>query len=163
MVQPTTILLFEDMLGDEELAMRAFKRCDLPLTVRVARDGAKALELVKTIPEWTDQEQQLGLIISDLKMPRLHGDEVLSAVRHEPYIKSVPYVIFSSTVNKDELDHCRALGADECYIKPVDPREFTDCIRAMVERWVMKPDRGPFAIQLMPFSIARASSRCVWK
>ena len=43
-VEPKTILLVEDNADDEQLTLRAMRQSDIPNIIRVARDGAEALD-----------------------------------------------------------------------------------------------------------------------
>jgi len=132
--QPRVILLLEDNQDDERLALRALNTCGLPVTVRVARDGQSGLRALGL--DGPREEPLPDLVISDLKMPMLNGDEVLAKVRATDRLKDLPFVIFSSSEEPSDLKRCTDLGVDAYYVKPVKFNEFLDCTRAIVHQWL---------------------------
>jgi CheY-like chemotaxis protein len=82
----------------------------------------------------------LGLILSDLKMPRCDGLELARAVRELPWPERPPFVIVSGYSDP-------ALGrAEELYIQSILRKPFRlDELRALVERWI-----GPLGSTLAP-------------
>jgi two-component system response regulator PilR (NtrC family) len=88
--------------------------------IRTAADGLDALEILRT--------EQVNLIISDMKMPRMDGFELLKAVKREhPEIGVIIMTAYGDTYTvKDAL----LLGADEYITKPFKSYE----ISLVVER-----------------------------
>ena len=68
------ILLVEDNPDDELLAMRALKKNNILNEVRVARDGAEALDYLESL---AGDDALPELILLDLKLPKVSGLEVL--------------------------------------------------------------------------------------
>lgn len=127
---PLRVLLVDDTSDDEALALRAMRQSDLPLLVRVAQDGEHALAalgLVGDQPLWVPD-----LIVCDLKMPKLNGDEVLSRVRALEHLNQVPFVIFSSSDETEDANRCIRLGADAYVVKPVDFACYVHTVRVTV-------------------------------
>ena len=88
--------------------------------VLLAEDGDRALEVLK--------ENKIDLIISDMKMPRLNGFELLKIVKQEyPHVGMIMMTAYGDTYTvKDAL----LLGADEYITKPFKSYE----ISLVVER-----------------------------
>jgi len=81
--------------------------------------GAKALEAARRSPP--------DLVLLDRNMPGMSGDEVVSALRAEPALASVPILILSGApIEPDEL---RRLGADGAVLKPFDVTALVETIR----------------------------------
>ena len=74
-----------------------------------------------------------GLVVLDLKMPRLGGIETLRKIRSHPEWKALPVVIFSSGERPDEIAQCRALGVKEIVQKPLDFDLFTAAVQRIVQ------------------------------
>ncbi|NJN74503.1 MAG: response regulator [Limnothrix sp. RL_2_0] len=53
-----------------------------------AEDGSIGVDMVFT--------ESPDLVICDLKMPRLNGDQVLDILRHEPQTQTLPFICISS-------------------------------------------------------------------
>ncbi len=135
------ILLLEDNPDDERLALRALNSCGVPVTIRVARDGFSGLQAlgVDGSSEYSDQPLP-DLVISDLKMPLLNGDEVLARAREDARLKGLTFVIFSSSEEPSDLKRCKDLGADAYYVKPVKFDEYLECTRRIVRQWLGPED-----------------------
>lgn len=139
-----TVFLFEDNVDDEELARRALKACGLTLDVHVARDGEAAAEALGLhLPHEATTSVTPDLIISDLKMPKLRGDELLRRVRADDRLRDVPFVIFSSSDESSDIDRCIQDGANEYCMKPIDYNEFATCVTTIACRWLDGDDSRP--------------------
>ncbi|RYG21117.1 response regulator [bacterium] len=135
--RPLNILLIEDNAEDESLALRALRGSDLALVVRIARDGEHALRALGLPGGGNAASAGVpDLIISDLKVPKLMGDEILQRARQDARLKSVPYVLFSSSDDRQEMQRCLRLGANAYEVKPIDFGEYVDRVRAIVQRWL---------------------------
>lgn len=119
--EPAHVLVIEDTLDDEQLALRALRTCGRPLAVRVARDGTRARRALELDEEKGGVERKApDLVISDLKLPGLDGHELLGLVRSDRRLAHVPYVIFSSSQEATDVQRCLRSGADAFVQKPVD-------------------------------------------
>jgi CheY-like chemotaxis protein len=58
------------------------------------------------------------LILVDLSLPVVPGEDVVREVRRYPPWIDVPVVVLTSSADPDELSRCLALGATECVTKP---------------------------------------------
>jgi CheY-like chemotaxis protein len=88
------------------------------------------------------------LVISDLKMPRLNGDEVLRRARNSPNLQDLKFVIFTSSDEADDVERCTRLGATAYCKKPVDYQEYIECVRDIVKCWLTDSPhaREPFCL-----------------
>lgn len=135
------VFLLEDSADDERLAIRALRVCGIPVSVEVARDGEEGWEKLlhlRAAPARPD------LVLSDLKMPKLGGDEVLRRVRADGRLKDLPFVVFSSSDEPGDVQRCLALGASAFIRKPVDFGEYISCMREVAERWLLRSGPTPF-------------------
>ena len=130
--EPKTILLVEDNADDEQLTLRAMRQSEVPNIIRVARDGAEALEHL-----FGAQSRKLpDLVLLDLKLPKVNGLEVLQAIRSEPKTKSLPVVILTSSDEDRDIIESYSLGANSYIRKPVDFDEFIDAVRQLGVYWL---------------------------
>ncbi len=91
-------------------------------TVETAEDGKAALERLKiSTPR---------LVISDIKMPRMNGFELLKAVKESfPKTRIIMMTGYSDDFTvKDAL----RLNADEYIIKPFNTRDISEVVRAVL-------------------------------
>ena len=80
---PELVLLVEDNQDDAALMLRALKRNNVHNSVVVARDGIEALDFLFARNAFSDRAGELPpkLVVLDLKLPRLDGLGVLTAIR----------------------------------------------------------------------------------
>ncbi len=79
---------------------------------RIAMDGEMCLEVAR--------EYRPNLIILDLMMPKLHGIDVLKALKADPDFSEIRIIVCTAKGFKTEIDRALELGADDVIIKPVD-------------------------------------------
>jgi len=77
-----------------------------------ALDGRQGLAMAR--------QMQPDLIILDLEMPELNGDEVLRRLKAEPALQHIPVVIVSVLDDIDRVAMCIELGAEDYLPKPVN-------------------------------------------
>jgi two-component system response regulator len=75
------------------------------------------------------------LVLLDLNLPLKDGREVLSEVKADPELRSIPVVVL--TTSQAEEDVLRAYGLHaNCYItKPVDFESFVNVVRSIQQFW----------------------------
>jgi PAS domain S-box-containing protein len=65
-------------------------------------------------------EQQPGLILLDLHLPDLPGDQVLARLRSDPRTKGIPVVVVSADASASQIRRLREAGARDYMTKPID-------------------------------------------
>lgn len=63
------------------------------------------------------------LILLDLTLPDLGGDEVLAELKADPVTRQTPVIVVSAEVERDKLQRLYAMGVLECLAKPVSVAE----------------------------------------
>src|SRR5579862_6093224 len=129
--EPKTILLVEDNADDEQLTLRAMRQSDVPNIIRVARDGAEAIEALFGVGG-----RLPDLVLLDLKLPKVSGLEVLQRIRSEEHTKTLPIVILTSSDEERDIVESYNLGANSYIRKPVDFDEFIDAVRQLGLYWL---------------------------
>ena len=128
------ILLVEDNPDDELLAMRALKKNNILNEVKVARDGAEALEYLESL---SADEALPELILLDLQLPKVSGLEVLKAIRENPRTQLLPVVILTSSDEEKDLVSSYQLGANSYIRKPVDFSQFVEAVQQLGIYWLV--------------------------
>lgn len=133
-----TILLAEDNEDDAELCLRMLRKERIANEVVVARDGVEALELLGLRPGGRDPLRALpSVMLLDLKMPRIDGQEVLRAVRADKRTEFLPVVVFSSSREEKDLVESYSNGANSYVLKPVDVDQLAAAIRQLGLYWLL--------------------------
>lgn len=111
-----TLLFVEDDRDDEELTLLGFKQQGLKLEVVVARDGQFALERLHA--DLAASRPLPAAILSDLKMPRMDGLDLLRRLRDEPALRGIPVGFLSSSSTEADKTEALRLGARFYMQKP---------------------------------------------
>jgi chemotaxis family two-component system response regulator Rcp1 len=129
------ILLVDDSPADVELTRMALQQTAGPKHLSVATDGEEALAfLQKAGPHATAPRPDL--ILLDWCLPRMDGWEVLSAIKGDVQLRSIPVIVLSSCNTKEEISKAYDLRAN-CFVsKPVDLEGFIDVVRTCEEFWL---------------------------
>lgn len=138
-VEPKTILLVEDNADDEQLTLRAMRQSDIPNIIRVARDGAEALDKLFGAAE----TRLPDLVLLDLKLPKVNGLEVLQKIRADERTKTLPVVVLTSSDEERDIVDSYELGANSYIRKPVDFDQFIDAVRQLGLYWLSMNQSEP--------------------
>ena len=136
-----SILLVEDNPDDEMLTLRALKKNHILNEITVAHDGAEALDLI--FASASASAALPGLILLDLKLPKIDGLEVLRRLRADERTRIIPVVVLTgSRLEEDILAGYRG-GANAYVRKPVNFSEFADAVKALGLFWLMLNEPVP--------------------
>jgi uncharacterized protein (TIGR02266 family) len=93
------------------------------LEVVEADNGKEAWDLLK--------KNTFHLLVLDLYMPVMDGEQLIQYVRNDPELKEIPIIVVSSGGKED---HARALklGADIFLPKPIKLKEMVETVEALV-------------------------------
>lgn len=103
----TRILIVED--DDFLLQMYAAKLELENFTVYTATTGPQGLKV--------SQKELPDLILLDLNLPEMDGFEVLRKLKTESTTKNIPILILTNYAQKENIDRCLDLGAEDYLIK----------------------------------------------
>ncbi len=132
------ILLVEDNDDHVLLMRRALGQLNEPYAVDVARDGAEAVDMLlpQDVPEGRDVLPLPDVVLLDLKLPKLHGFEVLRRLRAHKRTKLLPVVILTSSDEASDIARGYSEGANSYLCKPVDFNEFVELVRYVGTYWL---------------------------
>lgn len=117
----TTILLVEDERGISDV-IRAYLEKE-NYSVLQAYDGREALKAFETVTP--------DLMILDLMLPVLSGEEVCAAVRSR---SDLPILMLTAKSDLEDKVEGFRLGADDYLVKPFEPQELIERVRALLRR-----------------------------
>ncbi len=128
------LLLVEDSATDARLTIEALRDARILNHIHVVTDGVEALRYLRREGEHATAVKP-DFIILDLNLPKKTGMEVLTEMKNDERLRSIPVVILTSS--KADEDIARAYRAQvSCYItKPVDADQYFTAIRSLKELW----------------------------
>jgi two-component system chemotaxis response regulator CheY len=85
-----------------------------------ANDGASALAKLRA--------KRFGLVISDWAMEPMSGLELLQAMRADPELKALPFIMITAENRSDRIARAEQAGADGYIVKPYNAEALRDRI-----------------------------------
>ena len=125
-----TVLSIEDNISNLELVSRIFERHGGVRVVPAMLAGL-GLELARDRPD---------LILLDLHLPDLSGEEVLARLQADPATRDIPVVVMSADATPGLVDRLIAMGASAFITKPIALSEFIAVTDRLLAR--RPPDAG---------------------
>lgn len=146
MVKLKRILLVEDNANDAELTLEALAEHNLANGVDVVRDGAEALDYLYLRGKYSDNEPyNLAVILLDLKLPKVDGLEVLSAIKADDKLKVIPVVVLTSSREERDVVDSYRLGVNAYVVKPVNFSEFITAVKEIGAFWAIVNEPPPMS------------------
>ena len=137
MTEPVPILLVEDNPADVELTLRAFKRRKLSNPIAVARDGEEALDYVHRRRRFAEEAPVPGVILLDLRLPKVDGLEVLREFKSHPVYRNIPVVVLTTSAEDRDIKKSYELGAASYIVKPVEFEKFLEVVERVDLYWML--------------------------
>jgi len=129
-----TVLLVDDSVGYVRLVEEAFKDSGGSITLMVARDGEAALDILRQTGSYRAYPRP-DLILLDLNMPKLHGREVLGAIKADAALRTIPTLILTTSILETDILESYRLHAN-CYLtKPANIEEFNGLVESINDFW----------------------------
>ena len=132
------IWLVEDSADDIELTLAALESIHLANRVIVMRDGSEAIDRLRDL----DGNDALpGVILLDIKMPKVSGIDVLRHIKGDLRLRGLPVVMLTSSRQGPDLAECYALGANAYVVKPVESTAFIEAVTTVGKFWAVVNER----------------------
>lgn len=126
-----TVLIVDDNLTNQKMAMFQLRR--LGITPDIAISGQEALEALA--------RKEYSLILLDLQMPIMDGQEALKRIRADERFRTLPVVMVTALECNKSRQACMAAGASAFFQKPLA----MDTMRQIVATWCSQVTRHPKA------------------
>ena len=140
------LLLVEDNPGDVRLTEEAFRRVNDGVRLHVAADGVEAMAFLRREGVYAGKPRPV-LILLDLNLPKLDGREVLSLIKTDEQLQTIPVLILTLSDAPADVRNSYQARAN-CYLKkPLSLEEFQDLILSLNRFWLtdvklMRQPRG---------------------
>jgi len=129
------VLLVDDNPADIDLTRAALAGSKRHFHVSWVNDGTEAISFLRHVGKYREAPVP-DLVVLDLNLPRKTGREVLSEVKSDPLLASIPVVIFSTSQANSDIRGSYQLGAN-CYLsKPGTLSDFMASVQSMADFWL---------------------------
>ena len=132
------ILLVEDDIDHVELITEVLEGNGIKKEIILLKDGQEAIDYFHEGSENTMEkiQDEVGLIILDLKLPKIDGMGVLKFLKKNPRYCSIPVVIFSTTSEVNVIAEGYKHGVNSFITKPISYEKFVEKIKTLKEYWL---------------------------
>jgi two-component system response regulator len=140
MINPLTktraaeILLVEDNDNDVELTRIGFKKAKLLLNLHHAKDGVECMEFLRKQGAYAGAPRP-DLILLDLNMPRMNGQEVLAEIVADEALCTLPVIVLTTSTDDEEILKMYKLRCSSFIAKPVDLDQFLRVVQSLADYW----------------------------
>jgi len=131
------VLLVEDSPGDVRLTREAFRDANEAIHLHVASDGVEAMAFLRR-EGVHENAPRPDFILLDLNLPRMDGREVLTLIKADEHLKTIPTVVLTTSVAEADIVKSYQLQAN-CYLsKPVQLDAFESLVKSINDFWLTK-------------------------
>lgn len=133
--RPMEILLVEDNLEDAGMTIQALKQGDFKCRVSLVKDGEEAMSFLNRTGIYA-RAPRPDLILLDMQLPKKDGREVLTEVRADDELKSVPVVVLTASLVHKAILEGERLHVDGFMTKPVSWDQFISVVKSLRRSWL---------------------------
>jgi CheY-like chemotaxis protein len=120
-----TIVYVEDNLSNVRLMERILQQRP-GLTLHHAPNGNSAFDLIR--------ERHPDLVLLDMHLPDMSGEEVLHHLWADPASRSIPIVVVTADATPGLARRLKAAGATACITKPLNLKELLDLVDTLLSK-----------------------------
>jgi chemotaxis family two-component system response regulator Rcp1 len=138
------ILLVDDSRADAKIIERALRESKVQHRLTVIHDGRKALEYLKRLEgPATPDDHEPNLILLDLNLPGIDGGQILAEIKQDPYLKTIPVVILTTSLREEDVLSTYQAGANTYIQKPAEFPRYRDLVVTLQAYWHQTAVRAP--------------------
>lgn len=136
--EPIVILLVEDDPAHAEIVKRNFESSRIVNRMIHVSDGQEALDYLYRRAAYSqpDSSPRPGLVLLDLRLPKVDGLEVLKIVKADPSLQNIPVVILTTSASETDIAKAYNNSANSYLVKPVDFKQFSELLETLGYYWL---------------------------
>lgn len=131
MTKSGPIIIVEDDPDDQEILTEIFQKWDYKNQIIFFTNGEDAFTYI------SKPDVAPFLILSDINMPRLNGMQLRDMIQASEYLrmKSVPFIFFTTTANKDGVSEAYYKSVQGFFQKPNSLRDLERVLKLIIDYW----------------------------
>lgn len=132
------ILLVEDNPADQRATRRAFERSKLDNALTIVENGQEALDYLRKTGPYAEPAAapRPDLILLDLNLPKVDGRQVLTEIKSDPDLKTIPVVVLTTSSAEEDVVRSYGLGVNSFITKPVEAAQFIQTVLELEHYWL---------------------------
>lgn len=133
------VLLVEDNEDHAELLKRTLREAGDRIRIIHARDGEAALDYLGlgNPSAGPERNEVPGLVLLDLRLPRIDGLDVLRRIKGAQSLSPVPVVILTTSSAPTDIHRAYELHANSYLAKPVSYDHFSRLMQTLGRYWTV--------------------------
>jgi two-component system response regulator len=137
--EPVLVLLVEDNEDHAELLKRTLREAAGLIRIVHARDGEAALDYLGLSGPSAGREKNEvpGLVLLDLRLPRIDGLDVLRRIKEAQSLRPVPVVILTTSSAPADIARAYSFHANSYLAKPVSYDHFSRLMQTLSRYWTV--------------------------
>lgn len=139
MYEEFPILIAEDDENDAIILERALRKVGFENPFRFCRDGTDVLDYLKAEGRYSNRQEFPfpRILITDLKMPKMGGIEILKWLYHHPECNLIPKIVFTASQQSEDIKEAYKWGANSYLVKPGGYDRLTEMLKLFFDYWNM--------------------------
>jgi len=139
MDEPFPILIAEDDENDAIILERALHKVGFQNPVHFCQDGVDVLNYLRAEDKYWDRTAFPfpRVLITDLKMPKMGGLEVLKWLHQHPECNVIPKIVFTASKQTRDIQEAYKWGANSYIVKPGGYEALTHVLKLTFDYWEM--------------------------
>jgi CheY-like chemotaxis protein len=135
--QTQPLLLVEDSDEDFETFQRMMRKVSFTNPIYRCVDGDEALDFLYHTGNYIDSAQapRPAIILLDLNLPGTDGREVLTQIKQDDALKTIPVVVFTTSSNPKDIETCYRYGVSGYILKPINISILMKTIQTFIDYW----------------------------
>ena len=131
--QSVLLMLVDDDDGHRLLIRENLRAGGIVNEVLEMADGQQALDYLTRRGQHQDptKSPRPGLILLDIKMPKIDGFSLLEKIKADPELRLIPVLMLTSTDDQGEINRSYALGASSYIVKPIRYEAFQERVKTL--------------------------------
>ena len=136
--KPLLILLVEDNPDHTELILRSFQDHRVINKIYHVPDGEAAMDYLYRRNEYAAPEKspRPDMILLDLRLPKIDGQEVLRKIKADEELRSIPVVVLTTSEAERDVAQAYENHANSYLVKPVGFDQFTQLMNDLGFYWL---------------------------
>ena len=136
------VLLVEDSPSDVRLTQEAFRAVNGAINLHVATDGMEAMAFLNHEGAYVNAPRP-DIILLDLKLPKMDGRQILTLIKDDERLKTIPTVILTASDAEADILKCHQLRANCFLTKPARQLDYESVLRSIIEFWLTRVHLPP--------------------
>lgn len=129
------VLYIEDNIADIKLFEEAISFNELAIDLEFVTDGQEMLNYFNSAKQ-AKYKDLPDLIISDLNLPKISGQQVISVIKKDTVFKKIPIIVFTTSKLRSDIEKCYEYGANAYLTKPVDIDKIFELVALIDKFWL---------------------------